>query len=171
MTGLALPASARAPAWRDAPPPVPSWHRCGDASDGEWPRRSFLELGAVPCARLHARQLTWEWGLAGLSEDVELIVSELVTNVVRASRSLPQPRPVRLWLLADTARVLILVWDASEQAPVRVDVDAGIEGGRGLLLVEAVSSQWGWFATPETGGKIVWAFCVPDEDRRLADEG
>jgi hypothetical protein len=31
-----------------------------------WPLRSGLELGAlpsaVPCARLHARQVTWEWG-------------------------------------------------------------------------------------------------------------
>jgi anti-sigma regulatory factor (Ser/Thr protein kinase) len=115
---------------------------------------------AVPCARLHARQLIWEWGVAGLSEDVELAVSELVTNAVRASRSLPQPRPVRLWLLADTTRLLILVWDASEQAPVRVDADADIEGGRGLLLVEALSSQWGWYGTTETGGKIVWALWV-----------
>jgi anti-sigma regulatory factor (Ser/Thr protein kinase) len=128
---------------------------------GEWPRQSFLELGAlagaVPCARLHARQLTWEWGLSGLSEDVELLVSELITNAVRASRSLPQPWPVRLWLLADTQQVLILVWDASEQEPVRADVGADIEGGRGLLLVDAMSSKWDWYSTKDMGGKIVWA--------------
>jgi hypothetical protein len=32
----------------------------------QWPLRSFLELGAlpgaVPYARLHARQVLWEWG-------------------------------------------------------------------------------------------------------------
>jgi len=32
----------------------------------EWPLRSYLELGAlpsaVPCARLHAKQVLWEWG-------------------------------------------------------------------------------------------------------------
>jgi hypothetical protein len=37
-----------------------------------WPLRSSLELGAlptaVPCARLHARHLVWEWGLDGLVE-------------------------------------------------------------------------------------------------------
>jgi hypothetical protein len=34
-----------------------------------WPLQSHLELGAlptaVPCARLHARQMLWEWGLPG----------------------------------------------------------------------------------------------------------
>ena len=40
----------------------------------QWPYRSFLELGAlagaVPCARLHARLVLLEWGLAALSEVV-----------------------------------------------------------------------------------------------------
>ena len=47
----------------------------------QWPLRSYLELGAlptaVPCARLHARHLLWEWGLNGLAADTELLVSEL----------------------------------------------------------------------------------------------
>ena len=38
---------------------------------------SYLELGAlptaVPCARLHARHLLWEWGLNGLAEETELL--------------------------------------------------------------------------------------------------
>jgi anti-sigma regulatory factor (Ser/Thr protein kinase) len=109
-----------------------------------------------------------EWGLAGLSEDVELLVSELVTNGVRASTSLPQPWPVRLWLLADTQQVLILVWDASEREPVHVDADADTEGGRGLLLVDALSSRWDWYSTKDTGGKIVWAL-VQASQRGRAD--
>src|SRR5713101_5872411 len=48
-----------------------------------WPLQSRLELaalpGAVPCARLHARQLLWEWGLATLAETAELLISELTT--------------------------------------------------------------------------------------------
>ena len=44
-----------------------------------WPLRSFLELGAlptaVPCARLPARHLVWEWGLDGLVESSELLAS------------------------------------------------------------------------------------------------
>jgi anti-sigma regulatory factor (Ser/Thr protein kinase) len=165
-TGLAKP--VREFPWRDVPPAVPSLHRAGEASAGEWPKRSFLELGAlpgaIPCARLHARQLTWEWGLAGLSATVELLVSELVTNAVQASRSLPQPGPVRLWLLMGSNRILIMVWDASEQIPVRMDAYANREGGRGLLLVEVMSSQWSWYSTPDLGGKIVWALVSRVED-------
>src|SRR6266851_4054355 len=67
-----------------APPPP------GPGVAGQWPLRSFLELGAlpgaVPCARLHARELMWEWRLTGLGDDVEILVSELVTNAVAASR-------------------------------------------------------------------------------------
>lgn len=55
---------------------------------GQWPVRDFLELGAlpgaVPSARLHARQIVWEWALTPLSEQVEQVVSELMTNAVAA---------------------------------------------------------------------------------------
>jgi anti-sigma regulatory factor (Ser/Thr protein kinase) len=130
--------------------------------DGEWPLRDVLELGAlpgaVPCARLHARQLLWEWGLTGQSESAELLVSELMTNAIAASRSLKQVFPVRLWLLANKARVLILVWDASHRPPAPADdKSADAESGRGLLLVESVSERWDWYFPQDTGGKVVWA--------------
>ena len=64
---------------------------------------------------------------------------------------------MRLWLLSDTAQIAILVWDANPQPPVRTQVGYGAESGRGLLLVEAVSQQWGWYAPRETTGKVVWA--------------
>src|ERR1035438_9222200 len=114
-------------------PPAPP--HPGQGVAGEWPLRSFLELGAlpsaVPCARLHARQVVWEWGLAGLGDDVEILVSELVTNSVAVSRSLEQIWPVRLWLLSDKARVLVVVWDASPRPPTRVEADEYAESGRG----------------------------------------
>jgi anti-sigma regulatory factor (Ser/Thr protein kinase) len=141
----------------------------GRGMAGQWPLQSFLELGAlpgaVPCARLHARQMLWEWKLAGLSENVELLVSELLTNAVRSSQSLEPVSPVRLGLLADKvadeAHVLILVWDASPRPPVRIDADEDAESGRGLLLVEAISDQWDWYSpSQETGGKVVWALAA-----------
>jgi anti-sigma regulatory factor (Ser/Thr protein kinase) len=140
-------------------PPAPP--HPGHGAAGEWPLRSFLELGALPgavrCARLHARQLMWEWGLTGLGDDVEILVSELVTNSVAASQSLGQVSPVRLWLLSDQACVLIVVWDASPQPPVRIDAGGDQESGRGLLLVETISDQWGSYLTPAAGGKATWA--------------
>jgi anti-sigma regulatory factor (Ser/Thr protein kinase) len=125
-----------------------------------WPLRSSLELGAlpgaVPSARLHARHVLWEWGLTALSEVVELLVSELVTNAVHASQSMEWIFPVRLRLLSDLARVLILVSDANPRPPVRADAGENDESGRGLVLVETFSTQWGWDAEPDAAGKVVW---------------
>ena len=135
---------------------------------GQWPLLSFLELGAlpgaVPCARLHARHVLWEWGLAGLAESTELLVSEMITNGVQASRTMTQAA-VRLWLVSDRARVVVLAWDASPLPPVRADPGADAENGRGLLLVDAISERWGWYfpdeqactAAPGQPGKVVWA--------------
>lgn len=127
----------------------------------EWPLQSFLELGAlpgaVPSARLHTRQVVFEWGLAALERSAELVVSELVTNAVIASQSADRTLSVRLWLLSDKAQVLILVHDASAQPPVLLQVDSQAERGRGLLLVDRFSEQWGWYSPSETDGKVVWA--------------
>jgi anti-sigma regulatory factor (Ser/Thr protein kinase) len=128
----------------------------------QWPLQTFLELGAfpsaVPCARLHVRQMLWEWQLTELSETTELLVTELVTNAIRVSEANAEATPVRLWLLADRARVLILVWDASPLPPLRTSSGENDESGRGLLLVETLSARWNWFFTPQPmGGKAVWA--------------
>jgi hypothetical protein len=69
--------------------------------------------------------------------------------------------PVRLWLLSDTAQIAILVWDANPQPPVRTTTSDDAERGRGLLLVEAVSQQWGWYPSQNTAGKVVWAATGP----------
>ena len=126
-----------------------------------WPLRDFLELGAlvsaVPCARLHARQVLWEWGIGNLGDSAELLVTELITNAVRASREMTRASAVRLWLLSDSAQILILVWDASPQPPVLMGVTDEAEHGRGLMLVEAVSQQWGWYSREDGDGKFVWA--------------
>jgi anti-sigma regulatory factor (Ser/Thr protein kinase) len=136
-----------------------------------WPLKSHLELAplpsAVPCARLHARQVAWEWGQEVLTETIELIVSELVTNGLRASAGLTGSRykgqwrpgvpPVRLWLCSDRKSVLVQVWDGNDREPVRQDVDPGAIGGRGLLLVEALSAEWGTYTPERSTGKVVWA--------------
>jgi anti-sigma regulatory factor (Ser/Thr protein kinase) len=151
----------RGPGNSGAPVPVLPLQYQGMGMDGEWPLRDFIELGAlpgaVPCARLHARQLMWEWGFRRFSESVELLVSELVTNAMQATRTMERITPVRLWLLADKTRVLILVWDASPREPARVNISGDAESGRGLLLVETISDRWDWYFPQDTGGKVVWA--------------
>jgi hypothetical protein len=87
--------------------------RDGCGTDGRWHLHDFLELGslvsAVPCARLHARPVLWEWGLAVLAERTGLLVTELITNAVKASRTDAQASSVRLWLVSDLAQILVLV--------------------------------------------------------------
>jgi hypothetical protein len=57
--------------------------------------------------------------------------------------------------------VLVAVADASLRAPVRLNLAPDAEGGRGLALVEALSSRWGWYPVhpPTAAGlvKVVWA--------------
>jgi anti-sigma regulatory factor (Ser/Thr protein kinase) len=127
----------------------------------EWPLRDAIDLGplpgAVPCARLHSRQMLWEWGLTQLTDDTELLVSELVTNAIAVPQHGELVSPVRIWLRADRARVLILVWDASPQPPVPEDAPDDAESGRGLMLVDAISARWDWYFPLDMGGKVVWA--------------
>ncbi|MGH3157093.1 MAG: ATP-binding protein, partial [Streptosporangiaceae bacterium] len=106
---------------------------------------------------LHARQMAWEWGLAGLEHDLELLVCELLTNAVAAARATQPILPVRLWLFSDTTQVAVLVWDASPHPPLRTSADGDAESGRGLLLVEAISHRWDWYPAQDTTGKVVWA--------------
>ena len=113
---------------------------------GHWPLSSFLEFGALPGAvpaRLHARQVAWEWGLAGLGNDAELLVSELLTNAVAAARAMEPIFPVRLWLLSDTTQIAILVWDSNPQPPARMQVDGEAESGRGCCWSRRSASGGG----------------------------
>ena len=138
-------------------PPIPDPQ--GNDLTARWPLRNFLELGAlpsaVPCARLHTRQLLWEWQLTDRG-DAELLVSELMTNAIQASQADDRTASVRLWLLADQAQVVILVWDASPLPPVAMNGSETEENGRGLLLVDTLSERWGYLPA-DHGGKFVWA--------------
>ena len=117
---------------------------------------------AVPCARLHAKHLAWEWGLSDISETIELLVSELTTNSVQALAGHDGQQAIRLQLLSDDTRVRIEVWDADPRPPVPKDPaadgmpDLEAESGRGLFLVAALSSRWAWASTHEPAGKVVW---------------
>jgi anti-sigma regulatory factor (Ser/Thr protein kinase) len=166
VSGTAAPA-IRGLAQSMAPVPVLPSHPQGITMAEEWPLRDAIEFGplpgAVPCARLHTRLLLAEWGLAGLTGQAELVVSELVTNAVAASQQLPWISPVRLWLYADTARVLIAVWDANPRLPARTGANDLAESGRGLLLVESLSAVWDAYPTADWGGKVVRAVCAPGE--------
>jgi anti-sigma regulatory factor (Ser/Thr protein kinase) len=111
---------------------------------------------AVSCARLHAVHVLHEWGLRGLADDAEMIVSELITNAIDASRALPERPPVGLRLLASETSLLIEVWDHSPLDLKPRQADADDESGRGLTVIAALSDRWGWERTSDRR-KVVWA--------------
>jgi hypothetical protein len=164
--------------------PVATAHEDPTSNPGQWPLRSRLELGAlpgaVPCARLHARLVLTEWGQSALADSVELIVSELMTNALRACSdpvsggpgydTEGRQLPLGLRLGSDRQQVLVEVWDGATAPPVPGQVSHDGETGRGLLMVEAVSSRWGYYypgrqprgtAPDERAAKVVWALIQP----------
>lgn len=63
---------------------------------------------------------------------------------------------VRLDLTLVSRRLRVSVADASPRTPVKpTDIGWEATGGRGVLLVEAVSAAWG--TVPVSGGKQVWS--------------
>ncbi|MDH2410374.1 SpoIIE family protein phosphatase [Streptomyces chitinivorans] len=99
-------------------------------------------------ARRLARRALERWDLTDLSDSVELLVSEVVTNAVRYAE-----RPITLRLLrTDTLRCE--VGDDVPQLPRLRQARATDEGGRGLYLVNRLARRWG--ATRLSTGKVVW---------------
>ncbi|MEV4330823.1 SpoIIE family protein phosphatase [Streptomyces sp. NPDC049597] len=119
------------------------------------PRRTHWTVWRLPDAVMHARRFTARtlrsWGVRDEVDVALLVVSELVTNAIAHTRG-----EVRLSLTLSAERLRIGVNDASPRSPVKpANVDWEATGGRGLLIVEAISAAWG--SVPLSGGKQVWA--------------
>lgn len=126
-------------------------------------RRVFpAEITTPRSAREFTEATLGGWDLTGGVEDVVITVSELATNALRhGMEGLPQPLPlfpIQLVLIGHPRRLVVSVTDPGGGAPEALpsDPDRFIEGGRGLLVVGAVSDAWGW-ARLATGAKAVWA--------------
>ncbi|MER5428178.1 SpoIIE family protein phosphatase [Streptomyces sp. NPDC002588] len=119
------------------------------------PLREGWTVWRVPEAARQARRFTRRslrsWGVPQDAMDTALlVVSELVTNALVHTDG-----PVRLDLTLIAERLRVAVTDASPRTPVK-PAHLGWEstGGRGILLVEAMSDAWG--TLPVSGGKQVW---------------
>jgi hypothetical protein len=152
-----------------------------------WPVSSVMPpLAALPTApsavRAHVRAMLAMWRMSGLTDALELVVSELVVselvaNGVNASADADgSPRyaegrmpVIRLCLLTDGKRLVAEVWDQAPGVPVRLSASRDDENGRGLDLVDMITgSRWGWRPAMSRPGKCVWAvFEVPEVSRWL----
>lgn len=87
---------------------------------------------------------------AEIVERVQLITSELATNCVVHART-----PFEVCVTRRDGEITVEVRDASDELPVprrpRVDEPTG----RGLMIVAALSDDWGIVPT-EQGGTAVW---------------
>lgn len=99
-------------------------------------------------ARRLARRALARWGLDELTDQLELLVSEVVTNAVRYAE-----RPITLRLLR-TDVLRCEVGDDVPQLPRLRQARPSDEGGRGLYLVNRMARRWG--ATRLSMGKVVW---------------
>ncbi len=90
-----------------------------------------------------------QWGYAALCDDMALVVTELVANAVRHART-----DIEVFVAPLDHGVRLEVRDGSTR-PLRPRAAlSSDEGGRGLLLVDALSTRYGVVGEPE--GKRVW---------------
>ncbi|MFG3047967.1 ATP-binding protein [Streptomyces sp. NPDC048241] len=125
-------------------------------------RFSATRRGARLARMLAVHQLD-RWGHpygSPTSEAVALVVAELAANAVLHGRVPGRDFEVRLHRGDNSVRVEVS--DTHPAHPKLPAPDPTAEGGRGLLLIEAVATRWG--TSPRTGpGKTVWAECATGE--------
>ncbi|WP_325050278.1 ATP-binding protein [Actinomadura craniellae] len=132
-----------------------------------------MSLLGSPAAAGLARTLTDQrlrkWDCFRILDDTLLVVTELITNAVKET---PR-REIRFRLAREAGDVVVAVWDSSPRLPrprpaVELTLDTldlaedayDDNGGRGLLIVQSLTSACGCTRDPR-GGKWTWARLVP----------
>ncbi|MEU2760220.1 ATP-binding protein [Streptomyces sp. NPDC007094] len=133
--------------------------RLADLSPGTEALRYCFALPAHPESVAGARELTrtrldaWQLG-RDVGDAAVLIVSELVTNAVVHTAS----TRVVCELSRFGERLRIAVQDQGHPScGPRLRASSDDEHGRGLVLVDAMSSAWGAHDAQHSSGRIVWA--------------
>jgi anti-sigma regulatory factor (Ser/Thr protein kinase) len=114
--------------------------------------RVEAETVAVPEARQKILALVRNWDLPLPDESLhklELLSSEVITNALRYSEA-----ACAVAVRWTGTRVRVEVTDASPVRPKPRHGSLDAEGGRGLLLVDALAADWG--STDDPAGKVVW---------------
>jgi anti-sigma regulatory factor (Ser/Thr protein kinase) len=86
-----------------------------------------------------------------------LLTSELVTNAIKQEGGI-----VTLAVTAGADELRVDVHDTSRAWPIRVEAAADAETGRGLILVDTLSAQWGFYPTP-TGKGVYFTLAFPPD--------
>ena len=100
-------------------------------------------------ARRHVRAAIESWEVAADPYVAALLTSELVTNAIMHTAG-----TVRLFVACSCEHLRVHVHDTSRDWPEPLDPPVEAEEGRGLVLVDSLSADWGWYRTSE--GKAVY---------------
>ena len=118
-------------------------------------RQSVLELPkALTSAALARRFVTdtlFDWSLEPLTEAALIVANELAANAVTHADS-----PFRIQLSLNPSTLRIDVVDFGAGTPEPMPPSTSSEHGRGLLLIDALTTAWG-IDRAATAGKVVWA--------------
>jgi anti-sigma regulatory factor (Ser/Thr protein kinase) len=105
------------------------------------------------------RRLTADLVSAGIFEpavgDAALVVSELLSNAIRHAAPLPGSQVRVGWMLSDGALCIAVSDAGAGSLPRLTRATLSAPGGRGLGIVESLSSQWG--VRRDDGETTVWA--------------
>jgi anti-sigma regulatory factor (Ser/Thr protein kinase) len=116
------------------------------------PRRIPLQSGptAPSKARSQVGDYIRAWDVPVDRYTAELLTSELVTNAIKHESG----DVVMLVISCTWGQLRIDVHDTSPSMPVPMDAPTDAEGGRGLMLVASLATDWGWYRT--SAGKAVY---------------
>jgi hypothetical protein len=117
-------------------------------------------LDSPRAAREFTHTTLHAWDLGKVTEDASVIVSELVTNALRHGlHRLPddaRPDPVELFFWQGSGLLFCAVTDPAADPPVPAGPGPFAEAGRGLHVIDALASAWGW-GMVDAYRKAVWA--------------
>lgn len=110
---------------------------------------------AAPLARIFVREQLRAKLPEAVLETVELLTTELVTNVVLHAKT-----SIHLGVSCDDHNVLVTVQDHNPQTPGErhrhLAGDQLLESGRGMMIIESLADEFGWSRVEDGTGKVMW---------------
>ena len=116
-------------------------------------------------ARSQVRVAIREWKVPVDHDIAILLTSDLVTNAITHGDG----ETLTLAIRCSRGHLRIDVYDKARSLPLGMDEPADTDAGRGLVLVAALSTEWGSFRTP--AGKAMYFTLAFPPDRFPGGDG
>ncbi len=124
--------------------------------------RLIREPTAAGEARRQVRAIIDAWNVPVDPDIAVLLTSDLVTNAIRHGDG----ETIMLAIRRSGSHLRIDIYDTSRSLPMAADEPGRTDTGRGLVLVAALSTEWGSFRTP--AGKAAYFTLAFQPDLPLA---